>query len=64
MLQDATARSSQLTEAFRVENSRQCKEFEYQELQGGVLVDEHTKLKEIGQEISSRTNEMEKKVGV
>ena len=34
------------------------------ELQGGVLTDEHEKLKEIGQEIGHRTNDMEKKVGV
>jgi len=63
MLGETTERSTVLTNAFRHENDRQSKEFEYIELQNSVLTEEHQKMHEVSNELSSRTNDLENKVG-
>jgi hypothetical protein len=64
MLTETTNRAAQLSDVFKNENTKQSKEFDYLELQGNSLTDDHEKMKEISQELSGRTNEMEKRVGV
>lgn len=64
MLREITLKSGQLTDVYRNENEKQNKEFEYLEMQGGILGEEHQKMNQISQEIGGRTNEMENRVGV
>jgi hypothetical protein len=64
MLREFTDKSAGLTDAFRNDNEKQSKEFEYLELQGGILTDEHQKMNQISVDIGQRTNEMENRVGV
>lgn len=64
MLREITLKSGQLTDVYRNENEKQNKEFEYLEMQGSILGEEHQKMNQISQEIGGRTNEMENRVGV
>mgnify|MGYP006897128107 CR=1 FL=1 len=41
MLQETTLHANQLSDTFKNENYKQNKEFEYMELQGSVLTEEH-----------------------
>jgi hypothetical protein len=64
MLREFTEKSATLTDAFRNENDKQGKEFEYLELQGNILTDEHQKMNQISIDIGQRTNDMENRVGM
>ena len=63
-MQETKVRAGQLSDIFKNENTKQGKEFDYLDLQSDTTAEEHRTLKEISQEIGSRANEMEKKVGV
>lgn len=64
MLREFTEKSAALTDVFRNENDKQGKEFEYLELQGNILTEEHQKMNQISIDIGQRTNDMENRVGV
>ncbi len=64
MLREFTEKSASLTDVFRNENEKQGKEFEYLELQGNILTEEHQKMNQISIDIGQRTNDMENRVGV
>lgn len=64
MLREFTERSAGLTDVFRNENEKQNKEFEYLELQGNILGEEHQKMNQVSIDIGQRTGEMENRVGV
>lgn len=64
MLREFTEKSAALTDVFRNQNEKQSKEFEYLELQGSILTEEHQKMNQISIDIGQHTNEMENRVGV
>ena len=64
MLADTADRACTLVDNFKTENDKQNKQFQYLEMQGVSLTEDHHKLTQINQDIGARTQIMEGTIGV
>ena len=64
MLKQTAERAEQLTEAFKNENSKQEKEFNFMDMQNDSIAEDHVRMKEAGSDIGGRTGDIQTKVGV